>query len=465
MRKFSIILSFLLLSISLIAKNDTLVSKKIIYKFDIKEQIAKPVWRTTQQSISEAIDQKADLILIHMNTYGGAVDAADSIRTKILNCPIPVYVFVDNNAASAGALISIACDSIYMRPGGSIGAATVVNQTGEQVPDKYQSFMRSLMRATAEAHGKDTIINGNDTIIKWHRDPKIAEAMVDPKLEVKGISDTGQVLTFTTEEAIKHGFCEGSADNIKDVIAHLGITDYEIVEYKHTFTEKIIQLLVNPAVSGILIMVIIGGLYFELQSPGIGFPIAAAAIAAVLYFAPLYLEGLANNWELAVFIVGVILMIVEIFAIPGFGFFGFAGIIFMVAGLSMAMVDNIVFTFDPKAGMNALAKSLAIVLGSLIGAILLSIVLGKRAMKNGFISRLVLETSENRTEGYLSTNPEIANVIGKTGEAYTILRPSGKVLIDGEIYDANSEIGFIEKGESIKVIRFESGQVYVMKNS
>ena len=144
--------------------------KIIVYKYEMTEQIAPAIWRITKKSFEEAIKIGADYILIHMNTYGGLLDAADSIRTMILNSPIPVIVFIDNNAASAGALIAIACDSIYMRPGGSIGAATVVDQTGKPVPDKYQSFMRSTMRATAESHGKDTIITGNDTILQWHRD-------------------------------------------------------------------------------------------------------------------------------------------------------------------------------------------------------------------------------------------------------------------------------------------------------
>ena len=130
------------------------------------------------------------------------MSAADSIRTKTSQRFCPCYVFIDDNAASAGALIAIACDSIYMKPGGKIGAATVVNQTGEQVPDKYQSYMRATMRATAEAHGKDTVISGTDTTLVWHRDPAIAEAMVDPKLFVEGVSDTGQVLTFTASEAM-----------------------------------------------------------------------------------------------------------------------------------------------------------------------------------------------------------------------------------------------------------------------
>ncbi|HYW96993.1 MAG TPA: nodulation protein NfeD, partial [Bacteroidales bacterium] len=137
--------------------------KTLVYKFDIKEEIAAPVWRITQEAFRDAYEKKADVIIIDMNTYGGLVDKADSIRTKILNSTIPVYVFINDNAASAGALISIACDSIYMKPGAKIGAATVVNQTGQAMPDKYQSYMRATMRATAEAHGKDTIITNGDT--------------------------------------------------------------------------------------------------------------------------------------------------------------------------------------------------------------------------------------------------------------------------------------------------------------
>ncbi|GAI56184.1 unnamed protein product, partial [marine sediment metagenome] len=208
---------------------------------------------------------------------------------------------------------------IYMRKGASIGAATVVDAQGKVVPDKYQSFMRSTMRATAEAHGKDTIIKGTDTLLVWHRDPQIAEAMVDPKIYIKDIIDTGQVLTFTTNEAIKYGFCEGEAESIKEVLKIAGIKDYEIKEFVLTPLEAIIQFLVNPFVHGILIMIIIGGIYFELQTPGIGFPLGAALLAAILYFAPLYLQGLAENWELVLFVVGLILIGVEIFAIPGFG--------------------------------------------------------------------------------------------------------------------------------------------------
>src|SRR6056297_39868 len=201
-RSFVLLLIVLMLSSALVTfggKND----KKLVYKLNIKREIGPAIWRQTQQAFEAADSLGADVFLIHMNTYGGTVLDADSIRTKILQSPLPVYVFIDNNAASAGALISIACDSIYMRPGGSIGAATVVNQTGQAMPDKYQSYMRSTMRATAESKGMITLIDGNDTIQKWRRDPQIAEAMVDPSVYIPGVIDTGKVLTLTPAEAIE----------------------------------------------------------------------------------------------------------------------------------------------------------------------------------------------------------------------------------------------------------------------
>lgn len=138
-------------------QQETGKTNTLVYVFAIRDEIGKPSLRVMREAFAEAFAIKADYIILHLNTYGGMVNIADSMRTRILNSPIPVLAFIDNQAISAGALISIACDSIYMRPGGNIGAATVVDQTGAVVPDKYQSFMRSTMRATAESHGKDTI--------------------------------------------------------------------------------------------------------------------------------------------------------------------------------------------------------------------------------------------------------------------------------------------------------------------
>lgn len=438
--------------------------KKLVYILNIKQEITKATWRQTSQAFAEADSLKADAILIHMNTYGGTVLDADSIRTKILESKIPVYVFIDNNAASAGALISIACDSIYMRPGSSIGAATVVNQTGAAMPDKYQSYMRSTMRSTAEAHGRDTLISGNDTLYKWRRDPKIAEAMVDPSVYIEGVVDTGKVLTFTPSEAMKHGYCDGIAQNIPEVVAMTGIKNYDVAEYKPTWIEKIIGWLVHPIISGLLIMAIIGGIYFEMQSPGIGFALLVAIIAALLYFAPLYLEGLAENWEILIFVAGLILLAVEIFILPGFGVAGIAGAILVFAGLILSLVDNFKFNFDHVSTFKISIAFITVVLGMFFGLIL-SLWLGSKLFNStkGLFGHLALKAVQDTKDGYISVETSLFSLQGMQGTAHTMLRPGGKVLIGADIYDAIAENGYIEKGEKVKVTRIETMQVYVEK--
>lgn len=440
--------------------------ENLVYTFEIKEQIAQPIWRITKKAMDDAESLNAKYIIIQMNTYGGLVDMADSIRTRVLNSKIPVYVFIDDNAASAGALIAIACKRIYMKPGGKIGAATVVNQTGDVVPDKFQSYMRATMRATAEAHGKDTIITGNDTVYKWKRDPKIAEAMVDPSIAIPGIIDTGKVLTFTAEEALQNNFCEGLTSNFEEVLKQAGITNYKIIEFKPTTIDKIISFLLNPLIHGLLIMIIIGGIYFELQTPGIGFPFAAALTAAILYFAPLYLEGIAQNWELAIFIVGIILLLVEIFAIPGFGIIGISGIAMIVIGLTLAMVDNVVFNSgDITLILNTVFGAFFIVIVSMFVSLIASIYFGKQLITSGLFPHIALKDTQKMSEGFIGVDDSYTELVGKEGIAYTILRPSGKIMVDQEIYDAKSEYGLIDKGEKVKIIRYETGQLYVVRNS
>ncbi|MBN3034384.1 MAG: nodulation protein NfeD [Bacteroidales bacterium] len=418
-----------------------------VYVLEIMETIAPPVWRKTQIAFEQALDTNADLVLIHMNTYGGMLDAADSIRTIILKSPIPVWVFIDNNAASAGALISIACDSIYMYPGANIGAATVVDQAGKPLPDKYQSYMRSMMRATAEATG---------------RDPDIAQAMVDPRISIEGITDTGQVLTFTSQEAMKYGFCEGIATSINEVLSHGGIDNYEIIKQKITGIDRIIGFLINPFVSGILIMIIIGGIYFELQTPGIGFPLGAAVVAALLYFAPLYLEGLAEHWEILLFIAGLILVAVELFVIPGFGAPGIMGIILIITGLTLSMTDNMGFDFT-GIGISGLLKSFFIVIIAMFLSILLSFYFGRKLLTTNTFGHLALDSIQEKESGFIASDSRYSSTVGKEGIASTILRPAGKVRIGDEVFDATAQTGYIEKDEPVIVTGYSTSQLIVIK--
>ncbi|MCF8460782.1 MAG: nodulation protein NfeD [Flavobacteriales bacterium] len=423
------------------------LSKKKVYTFDVKEEIGPGVWRKMQRAFEEANAWNADLILLHMNTYGGAVLHADSMRTKILNSKIPVWVFIDNNAASAGALISIACDSIYMRKGANIGAATVVNQTGEQMPDKYQSYMRSTMRSTAEAKG---------------RNPEIAQAMVDASIKIDGISDSGKVVTFTASEAMKYGFCEGMHETVDEVLIENGYPEYELKTYVTTSLETFIGWMINPAVSGILIMIIIGGIYFELQTPGVGFPLAAAVTAALLYFTPLYLEGLAENWEVILFMVGIVLLGVEIFVIPGFGVAGVSGIALIMTSLILSLINNVGFDFEMTMPTQIINAFLTVILAT-VGGFFGSIYLAKRFLSTSMMSSMVLSSVQNSSEGFVGVNSKEHELIGKQGIASTILRPAGKVEIDGDIYDATALTSYIDKGEAIQVVKFETAQLFVRK--
>ena len=460
MKKIYSIFIIVLLTINY---HSPLMAESLIYKINLKKEINSTTWLYIQRGFAEAEEKNADAVLIHMNTYGGEVLYADSIRTRLLNSKMPVYVFVDNNAASAGALIAIACDKIFMRPGASIGAATVVNQTGEQMPDKYQSYMRATMRATAEAHGADTIVEGGKTIIKWKRDPLIAEAMVDDRTVIPGVIDSGKTLTFTAQEAVKYNYCEGIANNVTEVVEkHLKIESYEIEEFKPTTWDNIKGFLTSSILQGILIMLIVGGIYFELQTPGIGFPLGVAITAAVLYFAPLYIDGLAANWEIIVFVIGLVLIALELFVIPGFGIAGISGITLVVIGLVLSLLNNVNFDFEPVE-TGEVGKALLTVTGGIGFGFGLVLYLSSRIGAKGIFRNVALQATMEKSEGYMGVEMIGLQMVGKSGIASTVLRPSGKVRIDGVVYDAVSEDGFIEKGQAVKVLRYETGQVYVEK--
>ncbi len=434
---YKLILVFLISTAAFAQEEKT---KPKVFLMEIKSDIDPRMNRRVELALREASDNEVDYVIIEMDTYGGALNDADDIRTMILNYPIPVYVFINKDAASAGALISIACDSIYMAPGASIGAATVVTGgSGEAAPDKYQSYMRSMMRSTAEARG---------------RNPRIAEAMVDERIEVDSISSIGQVITFSTSEALKYGFCEAEVRNIDQIMARSNVNDYELIKYSVSTTEKIIAFFLNPAISSVLILIIIGGLYFELQTPGVGFPILASIIAMILYFIPYYLTGLAAHWEILLFFIGVSLIVLEIFVIPGFGIAGIAGLILTIGSLILVMLDNNALDFTFVNPDEIIIASAATLIG-LFGGVLLIFFGGFKFTQTKAFKRIALQNVQDRKEGYTS-NFQVQSFLGKKGITYTILRPSGKIIIDDNIYDAYTRGNYIDKDVEVIVIE-ESG--------
>jgi len=419
-------------------------SLAVLYRIRLDGDIDPASQRLVVLGLDKARKAGADYVMLDLNTYGGAVNAADSIRSAILNYEKPVVAYVNMQAASAGALISIACDSIYMKTGSSIGAATVVDQSGNVMPDKYQSFMRGMMRSTAQANG---------------RDPHIAESM----------TDTANVLSMTPSEAVAVGYCEGICENTTEVARSVIGSDEFIIksmEDDMTWLDKLIQFLLNPLLQSIFMMMIIGGIFVEIRTPGIGLPLLTAVIGALLYFAPGYLGHVVSYWEIILFIAGLVLIAVEIFVLPGFGVAGITGIIAVIVALTFAMVDNLeLFHWDGSLNLRPIIQPLGIVVISAAAAIFGSVWLVKKLYSTRSFDNIALRQEMKAKDGFTGVVSGLEDLVGKEVTVFSDMRPGGKVkTIDGRILEATLKFGgFASKGETLKVISAEQGRLYCDK--
>jgi membrane-bound serine protease (ClpP class) len=434
MKKLVLILFLLLMVVSSWAQK----SVPQVMVMEIKDEIDPRMLRYVKLAFEHAEKIKADYIIIDMDTYGGVLTDAKEIVDVVMDSKKPVWVYINSDAASAGALISIACDSIYMSPGASIGAATVVEGDGTAAPDKYQSYMRSIMRSTAEEN---------------HRDPRIAEGMVDERVVIDSIKQAGKVITFTTTEAIANGYCEAKVESIEEILKRNKVENYELHRFKLGASEKIIAFFLNPFISGILILVILGGIYFELQTPGVGFPLFAAITALVLYLVPYYLNGLAEYWEIIALFIGILLLAAEVFVIPGFGIAGIAGIILTLVSLVLIMLNNDFFNFE-FVPLGDIVKASVAAVGGVTGGMLLLIFGGAKIVETKAFKKISLNESQKSADGF-TVNSNAQLLLNKKGVAHTVLRPSGKILIEGEVYDAFTRGEYIEKGEQVEIIGTE----------
>ena len=440
MKRVLLVISFIFAQVCSFAAD----SLSVVYRIRLDSDIDKSAQRLVTLGLEKADKAGADYVMIDLDTYGGAVDAADSIRSAILRYDKPVVAYVNMQAASAGALISIACDSIYMKTGSSIGAATVVDQSGNVMPDKYQSFMRGMMRSTAQATG---------------RDPKIAESM----------TDTANVLSMTPSEAVAVGYCEGIYETVEEVAhAVTGGNNFVIrsMEDDMTWLDKLIQFLLNPLLQSIFMMMIIGGIFVEIRTPGIGLPLVTAIVGALLYFAPGYIGHLVSYWEVLLFVVGLLLIALEIFVIPGFGVAGISGIVAVVVSLAFAMVDNVeLFHWDGTLNLQPIIQPVGIVVLSATVAIFGSVWLVRRLYSTRSFDHIALRQEMKAEEGFTGVVSGLENLVGEPVVVFTDMRPGGKVkTTDGRIIEATMKFGgFAAKGETLKVVSAEQGRLYCEK--
>lgn len=404
----------------------------------IKDTIDGGLAAFIDRTLEEAWQNGADAIIFQIDTPGGRVDSAVHIKDAILKAHITTVAFVDKNAISAGALISLACDSLFMSTGASIGAATAVDLQGKKASEKVISYFRAQMRATAEAKG---------------RRPDIAEAMVDEELEVEGISEKGMLLTLTYGEALTAGISDKTLESIEEIVSHMGYEDSSVIFMKVNWAENIVRLLTHPIVSSLLMSIGFLGLLIEIRTPGWGIGGTIGLIALVLFFGSHYIVHLASLGELLIFAVGIILITLEVFVIPGFGLAGISGITLIFVSLYLSLVGSMP---EPEDFSHAAFTMGAGFLLSIIGGIGILKILPKTP----FYSKLTLEKVESAQEGFESAETEL-ELIGAEGIALSELRPAGKADIDGRRLDVITEGGFIDKGSVIIVTEVHGARLVV----
>ncbi|NLL42859.1 MAG: nodulation protein NfeD [Firmicutes bacterium] len=366
------------------------------------------------------------LVLLEINTFGGRVDAATEIKDLILQAKVPVAAYVSERAWSAGALIALAAPTLAMAPGSSIGAAEP-----RPMEEKTVSALKAEFESTAE---------------RWGRDRQLAGAMVDADVVVEGVVEKGKILTLSAQDALEWGMAEFVAASRYELLAELGYDDYEIVTLTPHWAEQIARFLTNSTVSSLLLSLGFLGLIFELTSPGWGVPGTGGILALILFFGGRYVTGLAGLEAILLFIAGLVLLVLEVAVIPGFGLAGILGFASMLFSIILAFGD-----------IQTALISLSIAISVSVVAVIL---LWSRIRQSRFWQRLVLSHEESPEAGYRAP-ADFSHLVGKKGVALTPLRPAGTVIIDEQRYDVVSDGGFIGANSSIEVVKSEGTRVVV----
>ena len=386
-----------------------------------------------ERSVAEAAAAGMEFVVLDMDTPGGRVDAAERIADAISDSPVPVYTLVNRRAFSAGALIALATRGIYMRPGSVIGAATPVDGSGQKAPEKIVSAMRSEMRALAEAQGLD---------------PNVAAAMVDEDVEIEGVVEAGKLLTLTTDEATAIGYAT-EVEDLDALLVLLGQENAVVVTSEENWAEHVVRFFSNPVVAPFLLTLGFLGLITEIKTASFGLAGAAGLLSLSLYFGSHMIVGLAGLEDLIIFGVGVALVGVEVFLIPGFGLFGLLGGLGILAGLYLSLLGSLPTSADFTTA--ALVLSITTIFIVVSAWVMIRTLPGSsRLAKSG----IFLLQRTDRATGFESAEPR-DDLIGVLGKAITDLRPSGTGLFGQERIDVVSESEWITEGTPIRIISAE----------
>ncbi len=428
-------------------------ANQVVYRVPIQGVIDLGLPTFIERIIDEAEKNQAQAIIFDIDTFGGRVDAATQIKDAILDSDVLTVAFINRRAISAGALISLSCEKIYMTGGGTIGAATAVDMSGNKASEKVISYMREEMASTAENR------NRNTDIAKCMVDEELSftHIVVDgDSLEVTDLEGRkeGKLITLTTEQALKYKMADGSAEDFDELLELIELSDVEVKTLSENWSENLVRFLTNPVVASLLTTFGFLGILFELQSPGWGIPGTFGAVCLTLSLSASVIVKLATKSDLLIVLVGLGLLMVEAFLIPGFGVAGLAGIVVILWGLYMLLLPDVPVSQEVyDAAMTGLTIGL-------IGAIFALILLFRLMTKTKFWVKLTSPEIQSNEDGY-NSSLGLEHLIGETGLATSDLRPSGWVLVNNTKIFVVTEGEFVDKDQQVTIMSVDGNRVVV----
>lgn len=426
-RKIFLIIIALLITFSLIAPNAYVNETDEVYLVSIKGTIDLGLSSYVERALEEAVLNKAKAVILEIDTFGGRVDAAIQIRDGIINLNIPTVAYIKNRAWSAGALIALSAEYILIDKSASIGAAEP-----RPADEKNISALRAEFTSTALSRG---------------RSGEIAAAMVDKDIEITDIIEKDKILTLNAEKAIKLNFVDDNASSIEEVLNFLNLKDAKIVYIYPNWAENISRFVTNPIVSPLLLSIGFLGLIIEFWTLGWGIAGSMGLISLSLFFGGHIIAGLAGFETIILFAIGLLLLLAEVFLIPGFGLAGIGGVAAILASIFLTFGNIVQATY-----------SILIALGLSIAGffLLIRFIPSTRAWR-----KFILFTKQEKELGYTVGTKDLKRLTGKEGIAITPLRPSGIVEANGKKLNALTRGEYVNSNTKIKIISVEGNKIVV----
>ncbi len=462
------------------SKADEQLLKKV-YVIPISGTVDPGMAAFLKRAFRDISEDRDALFVIEMDTFGGRVDSALQMVDTLLNVPKgKTIAFVSTKAISAGALIALACNELVMKHHTTIGDCAPISYSSEgpkMLGEKFQSPLRAKFRSLAKRNGYpetlaeamvtaelevyEVVIGEKTLYMDAQAFDDLSQAEKEKVSSKKTIVAKGELLTMEDTEAVELGFSKMSVANIDEMLHQMGIENYDIIRIEESWSESLVRFI--DTIAPILMMIGLAAIYIEVKAPGFGLPGIIGITCLALVFLNQYLVGLADYTELIIIGIGIVLLGFEIFVIPGFGITGIAGLIFIAAGLVLALQDFVIPDPSFPWQKTLLTNNIIKVLGAFLSAVLAAL----------FLLRYVLPRLSRVVEGpYLTATLEKSHAdsieamklsVGETGIAMTFLRPSGKVKIKGEIFDVVTEGEFMEKGTPVVISKIKGSRVIVSR--